>query len=627
MRYFFLAVVMFFPFLSCFSQTEKDSLLNLIKSSKKDTTHVQILIELSIVEGDDFVESKRYGKQAIDLARNLKDEKSILRAYINMLKLYRAARVNDTALHFAAQSHELALKLSDANSIAEINLDAGNVYLNSHNYLKALSEFIAAARILDSLGTNPRSQMTAYANIGNMEIKLGNYEKALDYVNKGLKLAEEIHYEIGVAYSFKTLGMIYRNLKKLDLAESSYKQALESYKKMDNQRMISESFLNLGTVYFDKNDFVSATNQYEQSLTVSKKNSIAYMIPYGYAALGASWNALSNFPKAKAYFDSTLQLTRGVDPYLAKDSYENLAQIAELEGNHKQSLNYFKLYSSLSDSLTALENKSAAEEIEAKYQNAAKQNEIELLRKDRELQQVILKRQQANILIVAIISMSAIIIGILLINRYRLNNRAQRAIELERMRNNIARDLHDDIGSTLSSINIISQLALQEQNGNATHFQRIAQQSSGMMESMSDIVWSINPHNDSMEQVISKMKEFASEILDPLDVSYSFTGEENLVSVSLDASLRKNLFLIFKEAINNAAKYSGANSIRIDFKKQAKMLHLTIADNGKGFDVTNDSSGNGLRNMKERAKNILGSLSIKSSAETGTEVSLVLPIT
>jgi two-component system, NarL family, sensor histidine kinase UhpB len=624
-RYALVLVVMS-SFFSCLAQTEKDSLLNLIKSGKKDTTHVLALIELSILEGDDFAQSKRYGKQAVHLATTLKDEKALLKAYVNMLKLYRAARVNDTALHFVAQSQELALKLSDANSIAEISLDAGNVYLHSHNYLKALSEFISAAHILDSLGTNPKSQMTAYANIGNVEVLLGNYEKALDYITTSLKIAQEIHYEIGVAYCFKTQGRIYRNLKKLDLAESAYKQALAGYEKIGNQHMISELLQNLGTVYFDKKDFTSALKQYEQSLSVAKRNSIISQIPYSYGALGASWIELNHLPKAKAYYDSTLSLALGTNPYLVQDSYENLALIAESQGNHKQSLSYFKLFTALSDSLKEVENKSTAEEIEAKYQNASKQNEIELLKKDSELQQSKLKRQQANIIIIAIVFVSAIIIGFLLINRYRIMNRAKRLLEIEKVRNNIARDLHDDIGSTLSSINILSQVALTEKNGDTQNYlQRIGNQSARMMEDMGDMVWSINPRNDSMRQIIIRMREFATEVFELKSIEYrlSESVEEGLI---LNADQRKNLFLIFKETINNAAKYSQASEVEINLQQQDHTLIMFIKDNGQGFDEQKVKAGNGLRNLHERAKEINATLILKSAVGKGTEVELKVPI-
>ncbi|MFZ2905387.1 MAG: ATP-binding protein [Cyclobacteriaceae bacterium] len=261
------------------------------------------------------------------------------------------------------------------------------------------------------------------------------------------------------------------------------------------------------------------------------------------------------------------------------------------------------------------------------YQNGRQEKEIELLKKDQELQKLELSRQQANTTIIIIALIAVVIISIILVNRYRVLNRTRRLVEMERMRNTIARDLHDDIGSTLSSINIISQMALKEANGSSPHFQRIAQHSSSMMESMSDIVWSINPNNDSLEQVISKMKEFTAEILDPLDINYTFSGEENLDAFKLDVSKRKNLFLIFKEAINNSAKYSSATSITIRFKKENNTIQVTITDNGKGFDAISSTTGNGLRNMKERADTIHGKLEVKSSPGAGTEVLLTLPIT
>ena len=104
------------------------------------------------------------------------------------------------------------------------------------------------------------------------------------------------------------------------------------------------------------------------------------------------------------------------------------------------------------------------------------------------------------------------------------------------------------------------------------------------MENMSDIVWSIHPGNDSMEKVVVKMKEFCGEILEPKDIGYSFENVELLSGISLDIESRKNLFLIFKEIINNAAKYSQATQINIVFHKNHKGWRMDIADNGKGFD-------------------------------------------
>lgn len=198
----------------------------------------------------------------------------------------------------------------------------------------------------------------------------------------------------------------------------------------------------------------------------------------------------------------------------------------------------------------------------------------------------------------------------------------------EQIRSKVARDLHDDIGSTLSSINIISKLAMNESNGNTNrHLQRIGEHSAKMMESMSDIVWSINPNNDSLEQMMVKMKEFAAEILEPRNITYTFQGEESLNGASLDIQIRKNIFLIFKETINNTAKYSEANLVTIQLEARNNILHLLISDNGKGFDFANIKPGNGLRNIRERAKSIDATLDLRSSPSAGMQVELNIPIT
>ncbi len=198
----------------------------------------------------------------------------------------------------------------------------------------------------------------------------------------------------------------------------------------------------------------------------------------------------------------------------------------------------------------------------------------------------------------------------------------------EQIRSKVARDLHDDIGSTLSSINIISKMAMNENNGSTQHYlERIGEHSAKMMESMSDIVWSINPNNDSLEQMMVKMKEFAAEILEPKNITYTFQGEESLNGAALDIQVRKNIFLIFKETLNNAAKYSDANLITIQLEAKENILYLSIHDNGKGYDFGSIKPGNGLSNIRERAKSIDATLNMKSSITTGTHVTLHVPIT
>jgi len=211
--------------------------------------------------------------------------------------------------------------------------------------------------------------------------------------------------------------------------------------------------------------------------------------------------------------------------------------------------------------------------------------------------------------------------------RYQLNKK----LEVERLRMGIARDLHDDIGSALSHIHIISSMAMKKQpeNGNAELvIGKIKESSKAILENMQDIVWAINPQNDTLEQVVSKMKEFAGEICEAAGIEYVFDTDQSIESIKLTVSKRKDLFLVFKEAMNNAVKYSGGSLIRVSLhKKPNGWLALNITDNGKGFVNHEIQPGNGLRNMNERAKEVNGEIYIKSEKGMGTHVELWIPIT
>jgi signal transduction histidine kinase len=122
------------------------------------------------------------------------------------------------------------------------------------------------------------------------------------------------------------------------------------------------------------------------------------------------------------------------------------------------------------------------------------------------------------------------------------------------------------------------------------------------MESMSDIVWAINPLNDTVEKIIYRMREFAAEILEPLNIKFQFKETGDIAAAKLDPAKRKDFFLIYKEAINNAAKYSHCSNIDIVIKYDGKNLQMNITDDGQGFDEAISRKGNGIRNIRQRAK-------------------------
>jgi two-component sensor histidine kinase len=198
----------------------------------------------------------------------------------------------------------------------------------------------------------------------------------------------------------------------------------------------------------------------------------------------------------------------------------------------------------------------------------------------------------------------ALAISGLLYSAYRF--RIKQLLRLQQMRLRISRDLHDDIGSTLSSINMISSMAQERNPGDRRVpelFQTISNASHQAMELMNDIVWSINPKNDRMEMILIRMRQYASEILEAAKINFSLDMDAACQHVSLPIEKRKDFYLIFKEAINNMAKYSEAQNANILLNYAQRYLVLTISDDGIGFDPDKTYSGNGLKNMKPGRSN------------------------
>ena len=199
---------------------------------------------------------------------------------------------------------------------------------------------------------------------------------------------------------------------------------------------------------------------------------------------------------------------------------------------------------------------------------------------------------------------------------------------MQHIRNKIAQDLHDDIGSTLSSISILSGLALEHQNSSHTleTMSEIKDSSILLMERMDDIVWSINPRNDSLENLLMRVKHFATTLFEAREIDYTIDIQENSNLVKLPTDYRQHIYLLLKEGINNLVKYAHATqaAIRVGFDQQ--VLELSVWDNGRGFDASRESGGNGIPGMRGRAELMEAQLDIRSAPGEGTMVSLKVKI-
>jgi ligand-binding sensor domain-containing protein/two-component sensor histidine kinase len=213
---------------------------------------------------------------------------------------------------------------------------------------------------------------------------------------------------------------------------------------------------------------------------------------------------------------------------------------------------------------------------------------------------------------------------IYIVYRYRLS----RLLAVERLRTRIATDLHDDIGSSLSQIAILSEVTSRrvapEQQSDLAE---IACLSREVVDSMSEIVWAIDPSQDRLGDLLRRMRRFAGDLFTSAGVRLHFQtlGEEQQ-DPELGPDIRRQIFLIFKEALHNIARHSGCTEVKIEFCLEADWLSLTLTDNGKGFDPVQILRGHGLASMEERAHQLAGSLEVDAAPGRGTAVRLRVPL-
>ena len=216
----------------------------------------------------------------------------------------------------------------------------------------------------------------------------------------------------------------------------------------------------------------------------------------------------------------------------------------------------------------------------------------------------------------------------LLYSAYRI--RVAQLLRIERLRQKISRDLHDDVGSSLSSINMLSALAKKRAADDSAKTEQILKKinetASNTMENMSDIVWAIHPKNDSLAEIRTRMLEYLSDTLESKQIEYTLHIDPSILHTKLPLDIRRDFYLFFKEGINNLAKHAEATRADISVIIEHRSIQLTIKDNGKGFDTEIQRFGNGVINFKTRAKNMHAQYTLHSVINKGTEIKLIVPL-
>ena len=211
-----------------------------------------------------------------------------------------------------------------------------------------------------------------------------------------------------------------------------------------------------------------------------------------------------------------------------------------------------------------------------------------------------------------------------LLNRARL----RRLQEAQNLRQQIAHDLHDEVGSTLSSISLLSGMvndliARNRPESVERAIQKINTDARQILQPVDEIIWTINPGNDSLHRIALRLQEYAQPLMESKGIQFSFAVDPALGLLPVSMEVRRNLYLIGKEAINNLVKYSEATQATVRFSYVHKQLRVLIEDNGRGFDPAQPSLRTGQVSMQQRAKAMGGKLNVRSAPGEGTTLELM----
>lgn len=642
-----------------------DSLYRIVSLQQHDTTELNALLNLSNeFLRKDLEKAKVYAHQAVTLAKSVKKDNRLANAYGYLVALSQNAGQPDSALYYLGLMESLARSNPSISRIKiSYNQAAGLFYKNQGEYTKALPFMLDNLNLLPHENENRAGHLL---NLGNTYNSMGDFKNAMTYHLQSLTLFEKLNSKRGQSFCLQSLGNDFFELEQYAAATRYLLQSEKLKTELGDKRGELTSWMTLGSVYQQTNNYELALRYFNKALVRARELKLVTEEAGVLFNLGSLLKTTQKTEEAGKMFSEALLLARqlGDSSFVSRiktyivsmqneiqqekeaeqtlldniaislekgaltntaEGHFELAKWYESRKQFEKAYDNLKKGQQLNDSLIGNDVVLQIKNLEEAYQNDKKEKEIALLKKEQELQSLELQKQQANSTLIVIALISVVVIAFLLINRYRVMNRLKRQAELEGMRQNIARDLHDDIGSALSSINIMSQLAIQ-QSDNSSHLQKISSYSSRMMESMSDMVWSINPMNDSVEQMLMKMKEFAAEMLEPKNVQYNFECD-GISDLKIDVEKRKNLFLIFKEAINNIAKYSEASQAGVRLSQANNILSLLVKDNGKGFDTSLATRGNGLKNMAARAHAMHGNCNQASEPGKGTVIEVNVPLT
>lgn len=601
-----------------------------------------------------------YGNpQADSLERKLK----IMPKDINYLRTaekyiwYLINPLDDTskAKTLLEQNKLLAQKLHDNIGLFQVYFFEGLMAYRVNNYEESKRHFQNAHLIVQKHKLAPQYlQKILTAKAINAKYSLDN-ENALKYALEAVRLTEKHQLREYITQSYEILAKIYADIDS-SKSEEMYKKLLPiAYSDTDlTQRYLSENAI--AYYFLDKNNVDKALVHAEKSLRWVEKYGRKANYSMAWSLLAEIYLRKESYDKAKYYLEKSVKMSEEInDVNRLVEAYSLLSyfNFQHLK-NYDKAIFYAKrvietaeksnnptwvyggkfyladMYAETKDYKRAYELKNQAYALKDSVYSkewALKFNKLELEKKDSELKMMELGKKNATLQrnIWLAVGVSIIVISVAIIYILLKRARFKRIEDKQKIRNKLSADLHDEIGSTLSSIAILTEMAdyqIQKGQYKTDIMRQVSEDARMVINKMDEIIWTINPNNDEFLNLEAKIKSFAVPLLETQNIDFSFDFSEDLEGRNIEMEKRKDVYLILKEAINNAIKYSECKNLWVKGDIENGKIKISVKDNGKGFDLNGKNSRNGLGNMQKRAENIGGRLNIYSEINQGTTVQL-----
>jgi signal transduction histidine kinase len=468
----------------------------------------------------------------------------------------------------------------------------------------------------------------SYNFLGLFYINLDSLQKAVPFFHEGIKYTRQPPYSSQYLsltkphHLYGNLAEAFEKLKLYDSAIYSSRISLQLATKINWPRGIAVAHNNLGNVFGKTGKPDSAIYHFNESLktTLSSGDFDVELLNYG--GLATASDMLQNQSAAKGWLQKGFDLAKR--RVFVNDLF--LGQFLDAATLLYKKYNEKKLLSETLQQKAELLNKQMLNNNRQinSILNAGLSNERRLL--NLQVKEAEQQKEIANIRVYLLIALLVLLAGGFVLYRYRANQK----LRVVRMQNKISQDLHDDVGSSLSSLQVYSTVArslIDKQPAKAKEMlEKISRESSGVLENIGDIVWSMKTKRE--QGLTERIKNFVADVLGASAINYTIQIEDDIEGLVKNIEARKNILLIVKEAVNNAVKYSKASNVSISIKKLVGQVCVQVSDDGAGFDKKHPAKkGDGLSNMQKRTEESGGIYQITTSIGKGTTVAALFPIT